>query len=186
MCSSDLRCQVVPTHGEHAKLGIASTPEHLSAFSAPEGAFRTRSGLADDRRLGCHTRVLGDVVVDVPPESQVHKQVVRKEADTRAIELDPCTRLCFVEVEEPDMHKPSSDLERLYKALHDQWQIDNLSCDVALVADLQKTLRRGEWKVTAAVHSRVPGGGSRLAALWPGFHDRAFGLAIDEIGRAHV
>jgi uncharacterized 2Fe-2S/4Fe-4S cluster protein (DUF4445 family) len=53
--------------------------------------------------------------------------VVRKEADTRAIELDPCTRLCFIEVEEPDMHKPSSDLERVYKALLDQWQIDNVA-----------------------------------------------------------
>jgi uncharacterized 2Fe-2S/4Fe-4S cluster protein (DUF4445 family) len=115
----------------------------------------------------------------VPPESQVHKQVVRKEADTRAIELDPATRLCFIEVEEPDMHKPSSDLERVYKALHDQWGIDNLSCDLSIISDLQKVLRKGEWKITAAVFSRAPGGGNRLVAIWPGFHDKLFGIAID-------
>ena len=122
---------------------------------------------------------MGDLVIDVPPESQVHKQVVRKEADTRAIELDPCTRLCFIEVEEPDMHKPSSDLERVYKALEDQWQITGLSCDLPIIAELQKVLRKGEWKITAAVFSRAPGGGNRLVAMWPGFHDKAYGIAID-------
>ena len=131
------------------------------------------------RRLSCQTQILGDLVIDVPPESQVHKQVVRKEADTRAIELDPATRLCFIEVEEPDMHKPSSDLERVYKALQDQWGIDNLSCDLSIISDLQKTLRKGEWKITAAVFARAPGGGNRLVAIWPGFHDKAFGIAID-------
>ncbi len=109
----------------------------------------------------------------------MHKQVVRKEADTRAIELDPCTKLCFIEVEEPDMHKPSSDLERVYKALKDQWGIDNLSCDLSIISNLQKVLRKGEWKITAAVFSRAPGGGNRLVSIWPGFHDKAFGIAID-------
>jgi hypothetical protein len=34
----------------------------------------------------------GDCVVDVPPESQVHKQVVRKRAEVRDIKLDPVGR----------------------------------------------------------------------------------------------
>ena len=77
------------------------------------------------------------------------------------------------------MHKPSSDLERVYKALKDQWGIDNLSCDLSIISDLQKTLRKGEWKITAAVFGRAPGGGNRLVAIWPGFHDKLFGIAID-------
>ena len=55
----------------------------------------------------------GDVVIDVPRESQVHKQVVRKAASDRAIVMDPATRLVLVEVAEPDMHEPSGDFERL-------------------------------------------------------------------------
>ncbi len=109
----------------------------------------------------------------------MHKQVVRKEADTRAIELDPATHLYFIEVEEPDMHKPSSDLERVYVALKNQWGIENITCDLPIIAELQKTLRKGEWKITCAVYSRAPGGGNRLAAIWPGFHDQLFGLAVD-------
>jgi len=173
------RCQVNVGEGEFAKHGITSTASHVSGLTKVEERYDKIRGLGPGRRLSCQTQILGDLVIDVPPESQVHKQVVRKEADTRAIELDPATRLCFIEVEEPDMHKPSSDLERVYKALKDQWGVDNLSCGLSIISDLQKTLRKGEWKITAAVFSRAPGGGNRLVAIWPGFHDKAFGIAID-------
>jgi uncharacterized 2Fe-2S/4Fe-4S cluster protein (DUF4445 family) len=173
------RCQINVGEGEFAKHGITSRAANVSAFSKVEERYDRIKGLPQGRRLSCQTQILGDLVIDVPPESQVHKQVVRKEADTRVIELDPATRLCFIEVEEPDMHKPSSDLERVYRALKEQWQIDDLSCDLSIISDLQKVLRKGEWKITAAVYSRAPGGGNRLTAIWPGFHDKAFGLAID-------
>ena len=173
------RCQVNVGEGDFAKHGIKSSATHLSEFSNTEERYKRLRSLSSGRRLSCQTKLLGDVVIDVPPESQVHKQIVRKEADTRIIELDPVTRLCFIEVEEPDMHKPSSDLERVYRALKEQWQIENLSCDLSIIADLQITLRKGEWKITAAVYSRAPGGGNRLVAIWPGFHDKLFGLAID-------
>jgi uncharacterized 2Fe-2S/4Fe-4S cluster protein (DUF4445 family) len=173
------RCQITVGEGEFAKHGISSAASHVTAFSRVEERYERLRGLAAGRRLSCQTQILGDLVVDVPPESQVHKQVVRKEADTRVIELDPCTKLCYVEVEEPDMHKPSSDLERVFRALREQWQIENLSCDLAIIAGLQRVLRQGEWKITCAIYSRAPGGGNRLIAIWPGFHDRAFGLAID-------
>lgn len=173
------RCQINVGEGEFAKHGITSTASHVSEFSKVEERYDKIRGLASGRRLSCQTKIMGDLVIDVPPESQVHKQVVRKEADTRAIELDPCTRLCFIEVEEPDMHKPSSDLERVYKALKDQWGIENISCDLPIITELQKVLRKGEWKITAAVFSRAPGGGNRLVSIWPGFHDRAYGIAID-------
>ena len=165
---------MVPTHGEHAKLGIASTPEHLSAFSAPEGAFRTRSGLADDRRLGCHTRVLGDVVVDVPPESQLHRQVIRKDADDVAIEVDPAVRLHYVEVDRPDLASPSGDLERLLAALARDWGLLDVEVDPVVLPGLQAALRAGDWSATVAVHD-----GRVVTAVRPGFDDRMLGVAFD-------
>ena len=173
------RCQINVGEGEFAKHGITSAADHVTAINQIEIRYDKLRGLASSRRLSCQTQILGDLVIDVPPESQVHKQVVRKEADTRAIELDPATQLCFIEVEEPDMHKPSSDLERVYVALKEQWGIENVTCDLAVIAALQKTLRKGEWKITCAIYSRAAGGGNRLAAIWPGFHDQAFGLAVD-------
>ncbi len=173
------RCQINVGEGEFAKHGITSAGDHVSAFSQVEERYDRLRGLAAGRRLSCQTKIQGDLVIDVPPESQVHKQVVRKEADTRAIELDPATKLYFIEVEEPDMHKPSSDLERVYIALREQWAVENVTAELPIIADLQKMLRKGEWKITCAVYSRAPGGGNRLVSIWPGFHDKAFGIAID-------
>jgi uncharacterized 2Fe-2S/4Fe-4S cluster protein (DUF4445 family) len=173
------RCQITVSEGEFAKHGISSRSEHLSGVSAVERRYDEKRGLKPGRRLSCQTLLQGDVVVDVPPESQVHKQVVRKRAEARAIEIHPIVRLHYIEVEEPDMHRPSSDLERVYRALSEQWGVDALSSSIDILRKLQKTLRQGEWKITVAVHSRLPGGSREIIALWPGYHDKAFGLAVD-------
>jgi uncharacterized 2Fe-2S/4Fe-4S cluster protein (DUF4445 family) len=173
------RCQINIGEGEFAKHGITSSVAHVNGTTQVEERYDRIKGLPQGRRLSCQTKIEGDLVVDVPPESQVHKQVVRKEADTRVIALDPATHLYYIEVEEPDMHKPSSDLERVYAALKAQWGIENLSTNLTVLAELQKVLRKGEWKITCAVFSRAPGGGNKLAAIWPGFHENLYGLAID-------
>jgi uncharacterized 2Fe-2S/4Fe-4S cluster protein (DUF4445 family) len=169
------RCQVTLSEGEFAKHGISSCPGHISPPSLPEERYRERNRkMLPDRRLSCQTQLWGDVVIDVPPDSQVHKQVVRKRAEVRAIELDPVVRLHYVEVEQPDMHAPAGDLQRLQQALAAQWGLGELTCDLRSLQKLQKALRQGNWQVTVAMHS-----GNRIIAVWPGFHDRACGLAID-------
>ncbi len=160
--------------GSFAKHGITSTAEHLNAFSAVEQRYQGRKGLAAGRRLSCQAQLQGDIVIDVPADSQVHKQVVRKRAEVRAIELDTTTRLYYVEVEEPDMHRQRGDFERVEEALQTQWGLGRLTIDLGPLRELQKTLRKGAWKVTVAVHQ-----GSRITACWPGFHDRLLGVAVD-------
>ena len=173
------RCQVTVSEGEFAKHAILSLASHLGPVTASETRYGEKRQIKPGRRLSCQALLVGDAVVDVPSESQVHKQVVRKRADTRPIAMDPATRLYYVEVDEPDMHHPSSDLERLYRALETQWGVTGVTCDLAIMQALQKALRKGEWTVTVAIHHRLAGGGKRITAIWPGFHDRAFGIAVD-------
>ncbi len=169
------RCQIEVAEGDFAKHGLVSKAGHLTAFNEVEARYAEKRGLHPGRRLSCQACLAGDAVVDVPPESQVHKQVVRKRAEVRDIQLDPAMRLHYVVVEEPDMHKPTGDLERLLKALAEQWGLTGLEeCDLHTLQRLQRALREGDWKVTVAVHR-----GQRITAIWPGFHDRAYGLAID-------
>ena len=111
------RCQVTVAEGEHAKHGITCTSAALTPVTETEQAYAADRGLAAGRRLGCTALVAEDVVIDVPPESQVYRQVVRKEADARSIAVDPVVRLYFVEVEEPQLASPRSDLGRLLEAL---------------------------------------------------------------------
>ncbi|MCP5368902.1 MAG: DUF4445 domain-containing protein [Hyphomicrobiales bacterium] len=169
------RCQVHLAEGDFPQMGIVSGPASLDPLTEPEARFDARRGLKPGRRLGCHARLRGDAVVDVPPESQVHKQVVRKRADARPVEMDPAIRLHYVEVEKPDMHRPSGDFERLAQALSGQWGLDDLAeIDIRSLHRLQAVLRQGDWKVTVAVHRGV-----RITKVWPGFHDRAYGIACD-------
>ncbi len=168
------RCQVLVAEGEFAKHGVRSGKASVSPASEVEERYAARRGLPPGHRLSCQARVERDVVVDVPPGSQVHRQVVRKDADAREIELNPVVRLHYVEVREPDMHDPSGDLGRLFEALGREWGLESLDCDPSLLPALQAALRKGAWKVTAAVHA-----GTQVIALWPGFHDRAFGMAVD-------
>lgn len=169
------RCQVVLTEGEFAKHGVHSCAAHLSERSDNERAWEKAHGtLSDGRRLSCSTTVLGDVVIDVPADSQVHRQIVRKRAEVRDIELDPAVRLYYVEVQPPDMHVPSSDLRRLKEALDFDWRLTNLQADVRVMQELQAALRKGDWKVTVAVID-----GERLIAVWPGLREKVYGMAVD-------
>jgi len=168
------RCQIELSTGSFAKHGVESHADHLSPTSELETNYAAAHVLRDGRRLGCSVKILGDVIIDVPPESQVHRQVVRKRAEVHAIDLNPVIRMYYVEVQEPNMYDPSGDLQRLKDALEFDWRLENLSCDLRQIQRLQDALRDGEWKVTVAVHND-----SQIVAVWPGFHDHAYGLAID-------
>ena len=168
------RCAVVPAFGTFAKHGITSAPDHLSEPNAVEETYRREEGLAADRRLSCTACLLDDAVIDVPPESQVHRQVVRKDLAARAFEMDPVVRLHTVDVTEPDLATPTGDLGRLFDALAAEWDLHDLRADLGVIRGLQAALTAGSYRVTVAVH-----GGRDVIAVWPGFHDRAYGVAID-------
>jgi uncharacterized 2Fe-2S/4Fe-4S cluster protein (DUF4445 family) len=169
------RCQIDVLEGAFAKHGVTSAPDHVSARNEVERRYADKRGaLATGRRLGCQTRICGDLVVDVPPESQVHRQVVRKRAEAHPIEIDPVVRLYYLEVREPDMHDPASDLRRLQQALAEQWGIAEAEANLAVLRDLQKVLRAGQWKATVALRK-----GRDIVAIMPGFAERALGIAFD-------
>ena len=169
------RCQILCNEGTFPKLGIISKHDHLSPFSATERKYGERKKpLIPGRRLSCHTTVQGDLLIDVPPESQIHRQLVRKEAELRDITLDPVVHLHFVEVQEADMFEPKSDMTRLMEALRHQWGFAELAWRFPVLNDVQPALRTGNWTVTAAIYQ-----GKEIVALWPGYKDVVYGLAID-------
>jgi uncharacterized 2Fe-2S/4Fe-4S cluster protein (DUF4445 family) len=173
------KCQVAPQVGSFPKHGVTVASDALSPRNAVEDRYDRIRGLSSERRLGCQALIQGDVVLDVPPESQVHRQVVRKQADARPIAMDPATRLHLVEVAEPDMHEPSGDLERLAAALREQWDVEAVTAPLPVLARLQTALRRGGWQVTVALW-RGDAGPARLLDVWPGYREEpVWGLAID-------
>ncbi|MCY4304088.1 MAG: ASKHA domain-containing protein [Aestuariivita sp.] len=174
------KCQIQPAYGEFPKHGIAVTPSALSNWNETEERYKRKRGLKEERRLGCQAIIQGNVVIDVPPESQVHQQVIRKAASTHQITMNPATKLYFVNVAPPDMKSPVGDYERLKQSLHEQWKLDKISTHLSLVSKIQTVLRKGNWQVTVAIFSDHQNTEPQIIDIWPGLHEAGlFGLAVD-------
>ena len=174
------KCQITPSYGEFSKHGVTVQDGALSEWNSVEQRYQDKRGLIEGRRLGCQATVQGDIVIDVPPESQVHKQVVRKRAEARDIVMNPSTKLYYVEVQEPDMHDPTGDLERLRIALNEQWQLENVHADLHILQKMQPIMRKGGWKITCAVHLGDDENAPRIMHIWPGYYEgTVYGLAVD-------
>ena len=170
------RCQVVHATGNFPKNHINSKSQNISPISETEKAYaaKPKKTLLDGRRLSCATLIQGDCVIDIPPDSQVHQQIVRKEADSFDIEIIPPVQLHYVEVWEPNMHDPSGDLRRLRESLEREWHLTNLRFGPGMLLSLQKELREGGWKVTVAVDYL-----GQVISVNPGFKESLCGLAVD-------
>lgn len=174
------RCQVTLSVGEFAKHNLVSRPEHLSAAGETEKKYARIKGLKDGRRLSCQACLLGDVVVDVPADSQIHRQMVRKAADEiRDLRVDPVVKLHYVELPRPSMADQTCDYTRLLNALESEWGLKDLAADLTFLQRLSPAMRAGDtyggdWKGTVAVRE-----GRTLVAVWPGFKERVLGLAVD-------
>jgi uncharacterized 2Fe-2S/4Fe-4S cluster protein (DUF4445 family) len=169
------RCQIEVGDGKFPKLGIVSATDHVTEWNAVEERYVSKRGpLGEGRRLGCQAKLCADAVIDVPPDSQVHRQVVRKSAAVRDIAIEPVVALHYVEVREPDMHDPSSDFRRLQEALEQQWGLKDITAPLESLRLLQWSLRQGKWSVTVAVRHK-----HEIVGIWPGLHEQGVGLAVD-------
>ena len=83
-------------------------------------------------------------------------------------------RLHYVEVVPPELASPTGDLARLFEALEREWDLTGLDADLEVVRALQPALEAGGYGVTVAVHD-----GHQVIGVWPGLHERAYGVAID-------
>ncbi|MCV0397371.1 MAG: ASKHA domain-containing protein [Rhizobiaceae bacterium] len=173
------RCQIEVQEGSFAKHKIVSSNDHISAVGPKEQRYVDKRGLPEGRRLSCSATIQGDLVVDVPQDTVVNAQVIRKAAIDRIIERNPAVQLCYVEVDPPDMHKPLGDLDRLKAMLDRDWGWDNLLVSQYLIPQVQGILRKGNWGVTAAIHRDLEASRPNIIALWPGLHNEAYGIACD-------
>jgi len=168
------KCQVLPQQGEFAKHGINSRIEHLSELTATELLQQSKNRLKNGRRLGCNARILGDLVVDVPEESQQHKQHIAKAITAYDIQVQPALHLYTVTLPEPDMHSPISDKRRMQQALVNEHDLPVMDCDMSQLRLLQPALARANRQITVAVYQF-----QQIVGVWPGVKEDVYGLAVD-------
>ena len=183
------RCQIEVQEGNFAKHKIVSSNDHISPKGPKEERYERVRGLPEGRRLSCSAMIMGDLVIDVPQDTVINAQVVRKAASDRVIERNAAVQLCYVELEEPDMHKPLGDLDRLKVALEKDWGWKELLVAPHLIPQVQKILRTklpdqpevspGKWGVTAVVHRDMDSSRPFIIGLYPGLKNEAYGIACD-------
>lgn len=173
------RCQIEVQEGNFAKHKIVSSLDHISPKGPKEERYERVRGLPEGRRLSCSATIQGDLVIDVPQDTVINAQVVRKAATDRVIERNSAVQMCYVEVEQPDMHKPTGDLERLKTVLETDWGWKDLRVAPHLIPEVQKILRKENWFVTAAIHKDMQFSRATVIALYPGLKNEAYGIACD-------
>ena len=168
------KCQILPQEGEFSKHGITSRADHLSPLTETELHQQAKNRLKGARRLGCNARILGDLVVDVPEESQQHKQHIAKAVTAYDIQVQPALHLFTVTLPEPDMHAPISDKRRLQQALVSEHDLPVMDCEMSQLRLLQPALASAGRQVTVAVYQF-----QKIIAVWPGVKKEVYGLAVD-------
>ena len=114
------KCKILVEEGTFERYGITSKRAHLSAPKAEEADyFKRRPKMmaangweVGQVRLSCQAKLLGDVLVNVPEESRGNKQIVRKSARERQIEVKPAIRKYLVSMNPPTLERPIADWER--------------------------------------------------------------------------
>jgi uncharacterized 2Fe-2S/4Fe-4S cluster protein (DUF4445 family) len=128
---------------------------------------------------------LGDVLINVPEESRGNKQIVRKSASNRAIEVKPAIRKYLVTMSPPNLERPIADWERLAKGLETSMALVHgteeklprwyeMNIDYQCLRTLSSTLRQAKWSVTVSVWQD-----REVIAVQPGYHEESYGAAVD-------
>jgi len=187
------KCMVLVEEGRFEKYNIESKREHLSPMGGEERAYlERRPKLLKDKgweigqvRLSCQCKVLGDVLINVPEESRGNKQIVRKSARERAIEIRPSIRKYYVSLSAPNLERPIADWERLAKGLEASMGLVrrgeenlprwfDLTIDYQCLRTLSPTLRRANWSVTVSVWQD-----REVIEVQPGYVEDSYGAAVD-------
>ncbi len=168
------KCKVRIENGFFEKYGIESERGNLSPLTDSERKFIDAHLASEGYRLACQARIHGNVVVFVPEESRMGKQLVRKAATERAIELKPAVRKCYVELREAALNDTLGDWERLQAELDSRFGLTDLTIDYRTLLGLQEAVRLGDWKITVSVWMD-----KEVIRAEPGFVEKSYGLAID-------
>ena len=187
------KCMVLVEEGRFEKYNIDSKQENLSPVGVEERAYlMRRPKLLKDKgweigqvRLSCQCKVLGDVLINVPEESRGNKQIVRKSARERAIEIKPSIRKYYVSLMAPNLERPIADWERLAKGLETSMGLVrrgdenlprwfDLTIDYQCLRTLSSTLREAKWNVTVSVWQD-----REVIEVQPGYVEDSYGAAVD-------
>ena len=125
----------------------------------------TREEIKQGMVLACMTYVLGDLEVEIPPETLAKEKVKADREADRFRDFEqitliekykplPLVRKIYLELEKPTLANNIADHERLYEALCRELKVCAMQMGLKIIKILPKILRDNDFKVTATVGLR--------------------------------
>jgi uncharacterized 2Fe-2S/4Fe-4S cluster protein (DUF4445 family) len=174
------RCQITPSFGSFSKWGIDAVEASLTEKTEGEINYKGKRALVEGNRLGCMAKVCGDMVIDVPAMSQVHRQIVRKDLDLGVIVVDPTFSLYYVAVAPSELGDDVTASQVIRDAIAQQHNIARPTISITALSQVNRAIDKGDGGATIAIkRSEVDGVAGNIVAAWPGFVETIFGIAID-------
>ena len=174
------RCQITPSFGSFSKWGIDAVESSLSERSEGEIKYKGKRALVEGNRLGCMAKVCGDMVIDVPAMSQVHRQIVRKDLDLGVIVIDPTFSLFYVAVTPSELGDDVTASQIIRDAVAQQHGLSRPTISNKALSQVNRAIDKGDGGATIAIkRSDIEGVAGNIVAVWPGFVETTFGIAID-------
>ena len=161
------------------------TSEEAAYFARRPKLLKDKGWEVGQVRLSCQCKIQGDVLVNVPEESRGNKQIVRKSATQREIEIKPSIRKYLVSMTPPNLERPIADWERLAKGLETSMGLvrrgeehlprwSDFTVDYTCLRTLSSTLREAKWNVTVSVWQD-----KEVVQVQAGYHEDSYGAAVD-------
>ncbi len=140
--------------------------------------------------LACQTEVIGNIVVEIPPEARAKgKILIDKDAQRfRALyapmkeqvffKYEPPIQKIYLELPPPSLQDNIADHVRLYRGIRRQRKTPIMQTGLKVIRTLPYILRESDWKITTTLGIR--GGTVEIIQVERGnTTDRNFALAID-------
>lgn len=166
------QCWVEVSEGKHSKFGVECKAENVSSVTTLERQLIADNPIYIGKRLACQTCVKGDLVIDVPEESQEHKAYISKKNAKQDYSLSSAISIFNCNLEESTLDKNPSATENLLLQLKKQGV--NAKVDFNLLGDLQGLISKTKGKLTVAVRDN-----NKVVAIYPQGELQVIGAAID-------
>ena len=166
------QCWIEVSEGEHSKFGVNCKPENVTGVTKLEKQLIIDNPTYKGKRLACQSCIQGDLVIDVPEESQEHKAYISKKNAKQNYSVASAISLIECTLDESTLDENPSASENLIAQLEKQG-ID-AKIDFNLLRGLQPLIHETKGNLTVAVRDN-----KQIVAAYPQGKLQVFGAAID-------
>ena len=166
------QCWIEVSEGEHSKFGVNCKPENVTGVTKLEKQLIIDNPTYKGKRLACQSCIQGDLVIDVPEESQEHKAYISKKNAKQNYSVSSAISLIECTLEESTLDENPSASENLIAQLEKQGI--EATIDFNLLRGLQPLIHETKGNLTVAIRDH-----KQIVAAYPQGKLQVFGAAID-------